>query len=348
MRIFKQGLTPEMIRQITGGQLQQLHETQLDRVSDPRSADSHSIIFLDNETFLPQVKSAQPGLLIANTRFKPDLSGFGFNQLFVDNAYQAVLILIHYWLEIEQQGFQTLIHPTAVIGVNVIVPEYIQIGAYSVIGDYTTLGDYTIIGSGCSLGNKTRIGDHCHIYPNVSIYEDTIIGDKVNIHSGCVIGADGFGYMLLDGKQQKIPQIGQVIIHDMVEIGPNTTIDRGTIGPTIIGEDTKIDNLVQIGHNCEIGKHSILCAQVGLAGSTVVGDYVYLAGQVGVAGHLTIGDKVMVGAQSGIASNLETGKKYFGYPAREAMLMKRIMAAENRLPDIFRLFNKMKKEKVEE
>ncbi|MDZ4122092.1 MAG: UDP-3-O-(3-hydroxymyristoyl)glucosamine N-acyltransferase [Candidatus Cloacimonadaceae bacterium] len=164
------------------------------------------------------------------------------------------------------------------------------------------------------------------------------------MHSGVVIGSDGFGYILMQGRQQKIPQIGNVVIHNDVEIGAGTTIDRATFGSTVIGEGTKIDNMVQIGHNCTIGKHSIICAQVGLAGSTNVGDYVYLAGQVGVAGHLTIHDRAMVGAQSGVANDIEAGAKYFGYPARNADLTKRIMAVERYLPDMYRAYKNLTKQ----
>jgi len=242
----------------------------------------------------------------------------------------------------------TNIHSSAIIGTNVKLPEKISIGAYVVIGDNVSLGKYTRIDSFCTIEKDSTIGENCHFYPNVTVYENTKIGDDVNIHSGSVIGADGFGYILQEGIHTKIPQIGQVIIHDNVEIGANSTIDRGTIGPTIIGEGSKIDNLVQIGHNCIIGKHSILCAQVGLAGSTIVGDYVYLAGQVGVAGHLEIGNQAMVGAQSGVAASLQAEHKYFGTPAREAMQMKKIIAAEGSLPDMYRLFNKIRKEREQE
>jgi len=179
----------------------------------------------------------------------------------------------------------------------------------------------------------------------VTIYEDCKIGNNVIIHAGAVIGSDGFGYLLHEGKQEKIPQVGNVVLEDEVEIGANTTIDRATLGSTIIGKGTKIDNLVQIGHNCTIGKHNILCAQVGLAGSTEIGNYVYLAGQVGVAGHLIINDKAMIGAQSGVASDIPESAKYFGSPAVDAGLKKRMLASEKRLPELVRFMNEVKKSK---
>ena len=348
MRHFKQALSSDSIHKIIGGELYTKKDVSLNCVSDPKQANENSVIFLDNDKFLSFVLETQAGLIIANSKFKQALENITTNLLLVDNAYQSILILIHFWLKSEEGEFVTNIHHTAVINPKVKLPENVIIGAYTYIDEDVKLGEYTKIDAFCSIGAKTQIGEHCHIYPHVTMYPDTIVGDNVYIHSGSVIGADGFGYLLMNGLQQKIPQIGQVIINNNVEIGANTTIDRGTISPTIIGEGTKIDNLVQIGHNCVIGKHCILCAQVGLAGSTILGDYVYLAGQVGLAGHLTIGDGAMVGAQSGVASDLEKGGKYFGYPAREAMQMKKIMAAENSLPEMYRFYKKKKKEEEQE
>jgi UDP-3-O-[3-hydroxymyristoyl] glucosamine N-acyltransferase len=345
---FRQSLTPEAIQKIIGGESVVKRSVSLCSIADPKEAQEHSVIFVDSEKFLPLVLSSEAGLIIAGSKFKNELQSSTSNLIFVENSYRAILILIHYWQETEKADFVTQVHPTTVIGHNVVLPKHVNIGPYVVIGDNVTIGDYVKIEAFCSVGNNTIIGQNCHFYPHVTVYEDTVIGANVTIHSGSVIGADGFGYLLYEGKQQKIPQIGQVIIHDNVEIGANTSIDKGTIGATIIGEGTKIDNLVQIGHNCVIGKHSILCAQVGLAGSTIIGDYVFLAGQVGVAGHLTIGDGVMIGAQTGVVSDLEAGKKYFGSPAREAMQAKKIMAVENSLPEMYKFYHKLKKEKERE
>ncbi|HOV16136.1 MAG TPA: UDP-3-O-(3-hydroxymyristoyl)glucosamine N-acyltransferase [Candidatus Cloacimonadota bacterium] len=348
MRIFRQALNPEEIVKITGGELLKRHDTLLNHVADPQAADEHSVLFLDNENYLPAVLSSSAGLIIARHKYKSELLNHSANLIFTENAYQSVLKLVNFWLETEDKDFVTSIHPAAVIAPDVILPEHCKIGAYAVIEAGTTLGDYTIIDPFCYIGQNCRLGEHCRLYAKVTLYENTEIGNNVIIHSGCVIGADGFGYLLLEGRQQKIPQIGQVIINDNVEIGANTTIDRGTIGPTIIGEGTKIDNLVQIGHNCVIGKHCILCAQVGLAGSTTLGDYVCLAGQVGVADHLTIGEGAVVGAQSGVSNHLPAGGKYFGYPARDAMLMKRIMAVENDLPELIKFMHKLQKDRKQE
>jgi UDP-3-O-[3-hydroxymyristoyl] glucosamine N-acyltransferase len=348
MKIFKNPLSLDAINSIIRGELVKKQDILLKSITDPIEADNNSIIFIDNDKFLPLAVDSKAGLIVASNKFKEAFSNKQANIIYTDNAYQAILILLHYWLEMEKGSFVSEIHPTAIIGKGTVLPEKVKIGAYVVIGADVNIGEYSQIDSFSFIGDNTIIGKHSHLFPNVTVYNDTVIGDNVYIHSGCVLGADGFGYLLFNNIQQKIPQIGQVIIHNHVEIGANTTIDCGTFGPTVIGEGTKIDNLVQIGHNCSIGKHSILCAQVGLAGSTVIGDYVYMAGQVGTAGHLTIANGVLVGAQSGVANSLESGKKYLGTPAREAMHMKKIMAAEGSLPDIYKLFSRIKKERETE
>jgi UDP-3-O-[3-hydroxymyristoyl] glucosamine N-acyltransferase len=345
MRKFQKPLSPQAIQKLTGGELILKHEVELTSIADPQEAEQHSVVFLDNEKFLDLALQSDAGLIFVANRFRENFKDKPNNLIVVENPYQSVLILINYWLESEKGEFISSVHTTAVIGKNVTLPEHVFIGPYTVIGDNVKIGEYTRVESFCSIGSNTVIGQHCNLFPNVTLYEDTVIGNNVRLHSGVVIGADGFGYILMDGVQRKIPQIGNVIIHDHVEIGAGTTIDRGTIGPTVVGEDTKIDNLVQIGHNCVIGRHCIICAQAGLAGSSKLGDYVYLAGQVGLAGHLTIGDGAMVGAQSGVSNDLEAGKKYFGYPAREAMHMKRIMAVQGNLPEIYRMVQKLIKDK---
>jgi UDP-3-O-[3-hydroxymyristoyl] glucosamine N-acyltransferase len=307
-------------------------------VTEPSLADASSIIFLEQEKLLDLVRQAEAGLIITTEQFVPQLEGK--NILVVEKPYYSVLMLVRYWLNLQEGDRASGIHESSVLGQNCVIGNNVTIGANSVIKDNCIIGDDTIIEENCHIGTDCRIGSNCKLYPGVTLYEESVLEDRVVLHTGVVIGADGFGYILLDGKQQKIPQIGNVVIHSDVEIGANSSIDRATFGSTIIGEGTKIDNLVQIGHNCVVGKHSILCAQVGLAGSTRIGDYVYLAGQVGVAGHLTIGDRAMVGAQSGVTNDIEPGAKYFGSPAREVGITKRIMAAEKYLPEMYRHYLK--------
>ena len=187
-----------------------------------------------------------------------------------------------------------------------------------------------------SVGEYCVIGEQSCLYPNVALYPGTQLGHRVRIHAGTVVGSDGFGYVLDEGAHRKVPQIGNVIIHDDVEIGANVTIDRGALGPTIIGRGSKIDNLVQIAHNVNIGEHCLVVAQAGIAGSTRLGNYVILAGQVGLAGHLKIGSNVTVAAQSGVMHDISDGQKWFGTPALPDRKMKRQMLAAHQLPELLR------------
>ncbi|MCL4142683.1 UNVERIFIED_CONTAM: hypothetical protein GTU68_060795, partial [Idotea baltica] len=192
----------------------------------------------------------------------------------------------------------------------------VSVGANAVIADGSVIGDGSRIGAGVVVGEKAVIGEDCEISPNVSIREGTVIGDRVIIHSGAVIGADGYGFEFANGRHGKIEQLGIVRIDSDVEIGANTTIDRARFGETVVGEGTKIDNQVQIGHNVVIGKHCLIVAQVGIAGSTVLGDYVTLAARAGIGGHLKLGSKSTVGGKSGLITDLPEGETYFGYPAK--------------------------------
>ncbi len=345
MKRFKNALTASVIQSYFGGELIGDTSIALNCVAEPSAADQNAIVFLEQEKLVGQVLVTNPGLIITTKGFAEVLQGK--NLLLVDKPYYIVLMLLSYWIEQDNATRAFDIDPSARVGLDCDISEPISLGANVIIGNNCKIGRNTRIESNCVISDNCVIGENCHLYANVVLYEDSILGDRVILHSGVVIGADGFGYILMGGKQQKIPQIGNVVIQNDVEIGANSSIDRATLGSTIVGEGTKIDNIVQVGHNCSIGKHSILCSQVGLAGSTIIGDYVYLAGQVGVAGHLTIGDRAMVGAQSGVVSDIEPDSKYFGSPAREAGLTKRIMAVEKHLPEMYKTYTKSLKQNVE-
>ena len=218
------------------------------------------------------------------------------------------------------------IHPTAVLADGVKLERGVHVGANVVLekGVWIKLG--TVILAGCFIGADTILGENTFIHPNVTIRENVEIGKNVTVHSGTVIGSDGFGYVKDGGSHHKIPQIGKVKIEDNVEIGANVTIDRATLGVTRIGKGTKIDNLVQIGHNVEIGENCIIIAQVGISGSTKIGNDTIIAGQAGLAGHIKIGNRVVIGAQSGVTKSVPDDTTVFGYPAREIHKMKRIEA----------------------
>jgi UDP-3-O-[3-hydroxymyristoyl] glucosamine N-acyltransferase len=235
------------------------------------------------------------------------------------------------------------IHPTAVVANTAHVDPSAHIGPHCVVSEKVRIGARTVLESGDYIGANSRLGDDVRIYPNVVLYPGTELGHRVRIHSGSVIGADGFGYVLDAGAHRKVPQIGSVIIREDVEVGANATIDRGALGPTVIGKGTKIDNLVQVGHNVNIGEHCLLVSQVGVAGSSKLGNYVILAGQVGIAGHLKIGNRVSVAAQSGVMHSIPDGEKWFGSPAMPDRQGKRLVIALQQLPELIRRVAELEK-----
>ncbi len=235
------------------------------------------------------------------------------------------------------------VHPSAVVAPDAVVDPTASVGALCVLGAGVRIGPRTVVESGCHIGDRCEIGEDAHLFPRVTLYPAVRLGNRVSIHSGTVIGSDGFGYVFDGGRHIKIPQVGTVVIQDDVEIGANVTIDRGALGPTVIGLGTKIDNLVQVGHNVVIGEHSVLVAQVGVAGSTRLGSRVTLGGQVGVAGHLKLGNEVTVAAQSGVMHHIPDGEKWLGSPARPDRQTKRQLIALQQLPELLRRVSELEK-----
>jgi UDP-3-O-[3-hydroxymyristoyl] glucosamine N-acyltransferase len=235
------------------------------------------------------------------------------------------------------------VHPSAVVAPSAIIDPTAHIGPLCVVGERVRIGPRSALLGGNHVGEGCQLGEDVRLFPNVVLYPGCQIGHRVRIHAGTVIGSDGFGYVLDQGVHRKIPQVGTVIIQDDVEIGANVTIDRATLGATIIGRGTKIDNLVQIAHNVVIGQHCIIVAQDGISGSTRLGDYVTLAGQVGLAGHLKIGNRVTVGAKAGVMNDIPDGQKWLGIPARPDRQMKRIFVALDKLPDLLRRVSVLEK-----
>lgn len=235
-------------------------------------------------------------------------------------------------------------HPTAVVAPSARLGEGCTIGPHVVVGEGVQVGRDAVLHANVTVYPGVQVGDGFTAHAGVVLYPGVTIGDRVTIHAGTVIGSDGFGYVPLPDGHRKIPQVGTVVIEDDVEVGANTTIDRGGIGATVIGRGTKIDNLVQIAHGVRIGEGCLLAAQVGLAGGTVVGRGVMLGGQVGSAGHLTIGDGARVGAKGGVAQDIPPGETQSGYPSVEVRLWRRVTAALGRLPELLRRVRRIERQ----
>jgi len=239
------------------------------------------------------------------------------------------------------------IHPAAVVAKGATLGKDVSLGAHVVVEDGAVIGDNTVIYGNCYIGRGVRIGSKSLIYPNVTLREQVVLGERAIIHSGTVIGSDGFGFATVDEKHHKIPQVGTVEIGDDVEIGANCAIDRARFDKTVVGSGSKIDNLVHIAHNVTIGKNCLIVAQVGISGSTSIGDSVVLAGQVGIVGHVTIGDRAIVMAQSGVNKSIPADSVFWGYPAKEQSIAKRVNASVQNLPRLYDKVDELKK-KIEE
>jgi len=244
------------------------------------------------------------------------------------------------------RGYSKNIAPQAVLDKHVTLGNDIYIGPYAVIGGKTEIGDGCEILAGVYIGKNVKIGKNCRIYPYSVIYDDTIIGNNVIIHSGAIIGADGFGYKFRNHQHIKVPQVGNVVIEDNVEIGANTCIDRGALGSTTIGIGSKIDNLVQIGHNNKVGKHVIMCGGVGVSGSCHISDYAILAGSAGIADHVNIGQGAVVMARSGVANDVPAGTQVFGSPAKDKRIAYKEQIAISKLPELLKKV-KLLEEKIQ-
>jgi len=228
------------------------------------------------------------------------------------------------------------VHPTAVVAPGVVIPESATVGPHCVVEAEATVGERSHLQARVFVGRGAAVGADCWLMPGSTVMAECTLGRRVRLHPGAVIGSDGFGYEFVAGRHEKVPQVGTVELGDDVEIGANTTIDRSRFEKTLVGEGTKIDNLVQVGHNVIIGRHCMICAQAGIAGSCILGDYVILGGQVGLAGHLTVGAQAQVAAQSGVMEDVPVKASVFGSPSQARMLEARILALRNRLPELFK------------
>jgi UDP-3-O-[3-hydroxymyristoyl] glucosamine N-acyltransferase len=294
---------------------------------------SGTLSFLSNPKYTNYIYDCRADIVLVNHDFKPE-KPVSPTLIRVDNAYESLAKLMNLVesSQVRKSGISSLanIDASATIGDEAFIAPFVQIGAQVNIGKQST------IHGNVSIADNTTIGDHVIIYPGVVIYPDTVIGNHCVIHANAVIGSDGFGFAPTEsGSYEKIPQMGNVILEDDVEIGANTTIDRATIGSTIIQKGVKIDNLVQVAHNVEIGEHSVIASQTGIAGSSKIGKKVMFGGQVGITGHVNIADGTILGAKAGVGSSIKTpGQIYSGYPAVPMNTFRRSYVVNKNLPEL--------------
>lgn len=289
------------------------------------------ITLADHPKLAPQLDRCEASAVIVPATFQPRDRAF----VAVSNVHAAFAKIVAHFRP-PRQTRTTGVSPAAFVHPAARIAEEVEVHPLAFIGADVEIGRRSVIHSGARLLDGCKLGPSCTVFPNAVLYENTILGEGVIVHAGAVLGAYGFGYSTVDGKHQLNAQLGYVEVGDHVEIGAGTTIDRGTYGPTVIGSGTKIDNLVQIGHNCRIGRHNLICSQVGIAGSCSTGDYVVMAGQVGLADHLHIADGALLGAKSGLMTDALPGKRYLGAPAVEERQFFRSISLIQQLPEIRR------------
>lgn len=334
-------ITLEDIARQIGGEIRGDGSIEISGASDIATASKGQITFLSNDKYLDKAKSTNASAILLSKEW----SNIDINvpTIAVENVYESLAVILGIF------GTNTQMAPSSSefsnISKNATVHDSASIGAFSVVERQATIGKGTQIMSQVYVGSNVRIGENCLIYPGVRIYKDCLIGDNCIIHANAVIGSDGFGFApLKDGSFKKIPQIGNVIIEDNVEIGANTVIDRATMGSTVIRKGVKLDNLIQVAHNVEIGKNTVIAAQAGIAGSTKIGSNCQIGGQAGMVGHIHVGDRTLIQAQSGMTKSVsKPGTKWYGTPAIEYNNYLKSFAIYKNLPDLQSRLNKLEK-----
>lgn len=336
--------TAEQIANVIGGRVEGNKDAKVHTFAKIEEGTEGAISFLSNPKYTHYLYNTKSSIVIVNEDLElgKDVDA---TLIRVKNAYESIakLLQIYEASKPKKTGVapQAYIAPSAKLGNNCYVGPFAYVGEGAEIGDGCQIYPHAVI------GDNVKVGTNCIFYPNTTIYQGCKIGNNVTIHAGSVIGADGFGFAPSADGYDKIPQIGIVVIEDNVEIGANTCVDRSTMGATVIHKGVKLDNLVQVAHNVEIGENTVMSAQVGIAGSTKVGSWCMFGGQVGLAGHITIGDKTFLGAQSGVPGSLKGGEELIGTPPMNPRAYFKSQAIFRRLPDMYKDLNDAKK-KIEE
>lgn len=300
-----------------------------------------SLTFLSNPKYTNYIYSTEASIVLVSNKFVPEHE-VKATMIKVENPYDCLARLMMMYESSKPKKKE--IDPLAFVAHSAKVGEDVYIGAFAYIGENAVIGDDTKIYPHAYVGDNVKIGENATLYQHVSVYAECRVGNNCILHSGCVIGADGFGFAPTENGYEKIPQIGNVVLEDDVEIGANTCIDRATMGSTIVHKGAKIDNLVQIAHNDEIGSNTVIAAQTGVAGSTKIGEWCMFGGQVGVAGHITVGNKVNVGAQTGVNSHVEGNQTIMGYPAMSYRDFMKTSVLQRKLPDMMKRIDALEKE----
>lgn len=325
------------IARLTGGEITGDASLVLNGFAPADRSQPGDLTFAENANYFARAEQSAASAILVDSAY----TSRGKTLIRVPNARVAFAKVLP--LFFPETPFAPGIHPTALVPASAQVDPTAHIGPYCVLGERVRIGARSVLQGLNHIGANCVLGEEVNLFPNVTLYPRTEVGHRVRIHAGTVVGADGFGYVLDNGVHRKVPQIGNVIICDDVELGANVTVDRGALGPTFIGRGTKVDNLVQIAHNVTLGEHCIIVSQVGISGSTRLGNYVVLGGQVGLAGHLRIGNRVAVAAQSGVMHNIPDGEKWLWTPAQPDRQAKRQMIALQQLPELLRRVKELEK-----
>lgn len=318
------------IARLVGGELAGDPDAVVSGVAGIREAGPGDVTFLSSPKYRAALANTRAAVIIAGRDVPVNIER---TVIRVDDPVAAFTTVVQHFMP-PPLTVTPGVDPRAVIAPSATLGSGVTVQAHAVIEDGATVGDRCVIGAGCYIGHGTRIGANCRLEPRVTIREHVTIGQRVVIHAGAVIGSDGFGFEVVQGRHERLPHVGTVDIGDDVEIGANTVIDRARFGRTRIGRGTKIDSLVMIAHNCIIGEDCVICGLSGLAGSVILGNRVTLAGQVGVAGHLTIGDGSIIMAKSGVTKDVPPNTLMLGAPAVPHREFKRVNAALQRLPQL--------------
>jgi len=334
--------TAKQIAEMIGGRVEGNEQATVNSFAKIEEGKQGAISFLSNPKYTHYLYDTQSSVVLINEDVELE-KPVATTLIRVKNAYESVARLLQIYESMNPR--KTGIDPHAYISDKATVGKDVYIGAFVVIGDGVLIGDGTQIYPHTVIGDGVTIGDKCTLFPNVTIYQGCKLGNNVTIHAGSVIGADGFGFAPNTEGYDKIPQIGIVVIEDNVEIGANTCIDRSTMGQTVIHKGVKLDNLIQVAHNCEIGENTVMSAQVGMAGSTKIGSWCMVGGQAGFSGHIHVADKTLVGAQCGVIGNTKgDGEQLIGSPAVSPKMYFKARALDAKLPDMYRQIAQLQRE----